>query len=65
MNDKNNLEGYNPLRNNRRNAFNSDYGRSVFTENASQVTDEQRKQAAQRLQDLIIKCHSDLTDDNL
>lgn len=56
---------YNPIRKNRRKAFNTDSGSTVWTEHVTEVTDEQRQQAAQRLQELIIKTQQDLTEDSL
>ena len=62
MND-NNFKNYNPA--NRGKAFNCEYGRRDLTTNCTPVTDEQEQQAAQRLQDLIIKTQNDLTEDCL
>jgi len=56
---------YNPIRANRRKAFNTDVGSSVLTENAAEITDEMKAQAAQRLQDLIIRTQQDLNEDAL
>lgn len=61
--DNNNFKNYNPS--NRGDAFNENYGRKNLSRNCNDVTSEQKQQAAQRLQDLIQRCQSDLFEDNL
>lgn len=65
MSNKNNLEGYSPIRDKRKHCFNTNVNSKPLTENATPVTQGQKQQAAQRLQDLIIKTQNDLTEDCL
>jgi hypothetical protein len=56
-------KNYNPNRQERpRKCFNS---LPVFSETARNITQKQREQAAQRLEDLIQKIQSDLYEDHL
>lgn len=53
------------MRASRKSCFNTDAGSTVFTENASQVTDAQRQQCQRRLDELIQMTQADLTEDTL
>jgi hypothetical protein len=55
------LKGYNSLKD-RSKGFNQDSGRKILSQNCNPISDEEKAQAALRLQDLIKKTQSDLNE---